>query len=49
MRFPFSLIPGAVIHRLLHEDLACSIEVVRTAYLAHAEGRTVNLIQIPEK
>lgn len=41
-RFPFSIVGGETIYRLVHEDLMGCIDVVRRAYLAHAEGRSVN-------
>lgn len=40
--FPFSIITGRTIFRLIHEDLHGCIDVVRNAYLAHADGRSVN-------
>jgi N-[(2S)-2-amino-2-carboxyethyl]-L-glutamate dehydrogenase len=40
--FSFSIITGRTIFRLIHNDLNGCIDVVRNAYLAHAEGRSVN-------
>jgi N-[(2S)-2-amino-2-carboxyethyl]-L-glutamate dehydrogenase len=39
---PFSVLTGRVVHRLIHDDLAGCLEVVRAAYAAHEAGRTVN-------
>ena len=41
-QFPFSVITGKTIYRLISEDLSGCVNVVRDAYLAHAEGRSVN-------
>ena len=41
-QFPFSIITGETISRLIDEDLAGCVDVVRDAYLEHAEGRSVN-------
>lgn len=40
--FPFSVITGRTIFRLVHDNLDGCMEAVRTAYLAHGEGRSVN-------
>ena len=40
--FPFSVITANTIFRLISEDLSGCVNVVRDAYLAHAEGRSVN-------
>jgi ornithine cyclodeaminase len=42
MNLPFSIIDGRTIRDLLRDDLEGCIRVVRAAYLAHAEGRSVN-------
>ncbi|HXD32278.1 MAG TPA: 2,3-diaminopropionate biosynthesis protein SbnB [Pyrinomonadaceae bacterium] len=41
-RFPFSVITGKSIRRLIVEDLSGCIDAVRDAYLAHDAGRSVN-------
>ena len=41
-RFPFSVITGKSIHRIVLEDLGGCIDAVRDAYLAHDAGRSVN-------
>lgn len=41
-QFPFSVISGQVVHRLIHDDLAGCLEVVRAAYAAHDRKQTVN-------
>lgn len=41
-RFPFTFITGRTIYRLIHDDLSGCAEVVRDAYLAHAQGQSVN-------
>jgi 2,3-diaminopropionate biosynthesis protein SbnB len=38
----FTVIPGEVIHRLIHDNLAGCVDVIRTAYLAHDRKQTVN-------
>src|SRR5215216_3056112 len=40
--FPFSIITAKTIYRLVEEDLSGCVDVVRAAYLAHDEGRSVN-------
>jgi 2,3-diaminopropionate biosynthesis protein SbnB len=40
--FPFSVVSGRTIHRLIQDDPVGCVEVVRDAYLAHAQGRSVN-------
>jgi 2,3-diaminopropionate biosynthesis protein SbnB len=40
--FPFSIITGSTIFRLVHDRLGDCIDVVGDAYTAHAEGRSVN-------
>ncbi len=40
--FPFSVISGQVVHRLIHDDLSGCLEVVRSAYAAHDAQRTVS-------
>jgi len=40
--FPFSVLTGKTIRRLVFEDLSGCIDVVRDAYLAHDAGRSVN-------
>jgi ornithine cyclodeaminase len=40
--FPFSIVTGRTVYQLIGEDLAGCVGVVRDAYLAHAEGRSVN-------
>lgn len=40
--FPFSVITGQIVHRLIHEDVAGCIEVVRRAYVAHDNKQTMN-------
>jgi len=40
--FPFSIISGRTIFRLVHDQLEACMETVCKAYLAHAEGRSVN-------
>ena len=39
---PFAVITGRTIFRLIHEQLDGCIEIIRKAYLAHGEGRSVN-------
>ena len=41
-QFPFSVITSNTIFRLIFEDLSGCVGVMRDAYLAHAEGRSVN-------
>lgn len=41
-RFPFSVITGKSIHRIVLADLGGCIDAVRDAYLAHDAGRSVN-------
>ena len=41
-QFPFSVITSNTIFRLICADLSGCVNVVRDAYLAHAEGRSVN-------
>jgi ornithine cyclodeaminase len=40
--FPFSIITGRTIFRLVHDHLDGCMEAVQQAYLAHGEGRSVN-------
>jgi len=40
--FPFSVITGEAIRRIILDDLKGCIQVVREAYLAHDAGRSVN-------
>lgn len=51
--FPFSIVSGRTVHRLIHEDLPGCIDVVRNAYLAHARGNSVNppsfFLRFPDK
>jgi ornithine cyclodeaminase len=39
---PFSIVTGKTIFRLVQEDLGGCIDVVRNAYLAHANGSSIN-------
>ena len=39
---PFTIIDGPTVSDLLHNDLTGCIRTVEAAYLAHAEGRTIN-------
>jgi N-[(2S)-2-amino-2-carboxyethyl]-L-glutamate dehydrogenase len=53
MNFEFSIIPGKVIHRLIHERIDECIVRVKEAYLAHSAGKSVNpdsyFLRFPEK
>lgn len=40
--FPFSVITGETVHRVIHGDLPGCVDVVRAAYLAHDAQRTIN-------
>jgi ornithine cyclodeaminase len=40
--FPFTVIDGGTVRRVVFDDLAGCIAVVRDAYLAHGQGRSVN-------
>lgn len=40
--FAFNVITGETVSRLLNDDLEACVAVVRDAYLAHADGRSVN-------
>jgi 2,3-diaminopropionate biosynthesis protein SbnB len=40
--FPFSVITGQTVMRLIHEDIEGCMSVVSDCYLAHDEGRSVN-------
>ena len=42
MMMPFTIIDGPTVSDLLHNDLTGCIRTVEAAYLAHAEGRTIN-------
>jgi len=41
-QLPFTVISGEVVHRLIRDDFAGCVDVVRTAYLAHDRKQTVN-------
>ena len=41
-QFPFSVITGQTVMRLIHSDMAGCMSVVKDCYLAHDEGRSVN-------
>lgn len=40
--FPFSVISGKAAHHIIHEDLVGCTEVIRAAYVAHDQQRTIN-------
>lgn len=42
MNFDFSVVTGKTIHKLLHSDIAGCVEQVRSAYLAHGRGQSIN-------
>jgi ornithine cyclodeaminase len=42
LQFPFSVITGRSILRLIRDDFEGCMDVVRTCYLAHAKGQSVN-------
>jgi N-[(2S)-2-amino-2-carboxyethyl]-L-glutamate dehydrogenase len=53
MNFPFSIVSGKTIHRLVHEHMGECISQVKEAYLAHAAGKSINppsyFLLFPEK
>lgn len=53
MNKAFSIVPGKVVHAIVHDDVAGCTRRVEEAYLAHADGRTVNpdsyFLLFPEK
>lgn len=53
LQFPFSVITGRSILRLIRDDFEGCMDVVRACYLAHAEGRSVNpasfFLRFPDK
>src|SRR5438874_8169136 len=53
MDFELSIINGKTVFDLIHAHLADCIEIVREAYLAHADGQSVNpdsyFLRFPEK
>lgn len=53
MSFTFSVIPGYVIEDIISTDWRRAVETVKLAYLAHAEGESVNpnsyFLRFPEK
>lgn len=42
MQFELSIINGKTVHDLIHGHRSDCIRIVRDAYLAHAEGKSVN-------
>ncbi|HSO00825.1 MAG TPA: 2,3-diaminopropionate biosynthesis protein SbnB [Candidatus Nanopelagicales bacterium] len=53
MNTEFSIVPGKVIHAIVHGDIEGCTTRVKDAYLAHADGRSVNpdsyFLRFPEK
>ena len=53
MHFPFSVVTGKTLHRLLHSDVPGCLQVVKDAYLTHGAGHSVNprsyFLTFPEK
>lgn len=53
MQFELSIINGKTVHDLIHGHRSDCIRIVRDAYLAHAEGKSVNpdsyFLRFPEK
>jgi ornithine cyclodeaminase len=53
MSFEFSIVPGKVIHEIIHGDIAGCVKQVERAYLLHGERKSVNpdsyFLRFPEK
>jgi 2,3-diaminopropionate biosynthesis protein SbnB len=51
--FELSLVKGQTVHEIVHANVGRCVEIVKQAYLAHRQGRTVNpashFLRFPEK